>query len=943
MCYSFSAKGTVANLVADSLQQCGEQELAGWFFVGEGAGLQYASNIAAAMYNQFRLAFSKAFAGVEKSLDEAAYDRACAMCSQMTGVVLLRSVGQLEGIGEKQGLRYEVHEFAFPLPRQKLKQEIRARLKSNAELEVVEENSNTSANVASSSSVFEVVDLISDDEEQNDDTPVIFLEDTRKSSLAPRDTSGEADEPLLDVALASSESIEAAAFPASCMDTGSVRTWQDIALEQWQQATCYERWLSEWMAIRANPDHATDLYDTLDKQRQAVFASVMQNMSESRSSMVQASIPESGCSVCHVRPKGNDERAPAAVNTNAGKGMLAGKDLAPFAKLRIGFRARASVDRDSQRSATGELAALSQQPAQPREDEQQCGQDRPDPHEQMLDLSLHEYDKACSTCCHLLNRAHAKAQLKSQPGGATGDDECPLILNSVVVSILHEAFSRAAADGVHGVLAGFKKGDQIVVTHARATSEGLPTCSGDGESDVGLTWLREQAQKLFPQAILHPETKFPEICGESLCNAGQDDRSGRECIMATKEENSNALGAEVVQEESCAASREVVKEEDGSNALSHPRSAVQCNGLHVKTPPCRDLDDVVRAHQAADVQERSGGEELNLVVKEHPDEDQHCGAPQVENQQSSLMPEANPKVGMFDGKEEGTDDSDCVLTVLGYFRVACTTSAPDAGEVDRRRLCALNGRGIGLVCTVQKSEQVLSSPDLAKFMCFGVEEQPASQMAWEVQQDPFLPGRVLRQWASASQDEARDQEEAEAAATLVTLHTMNLRLQEAYIKRQLSLSSVTSLGVCRGVFRVGRQLHTESRTGQLQPADQAPDEQARHSASPASRPEHAARESGGDYAAPYETCAGAPGKRVDDYASLRCTRAERLVDFDSAGARFRQAGENITYQTSRQAAGRRTSTIQKEVTIRNGTRHQGGSTTGRRQDNSTRRAQTSLA
>lgn len=880
MCYSFSAKGTVANLVADSLQQCGEQELAGWFFVGEGAGLEYASNIAAAMYSQFRLAFSKAFAGVEKSLDEAAYDHACAMCSQMTGVVLLRSVGQLEGTGEKQGLRYEVHEFAFPLPRQKLKQEIRARLKSNAELEVVEENSNGSANMASSSSVCEVVDLISDDEEQNDDTPVIFLEDTRKRSFAPRDTSGEADEPPLDVALASSESIEAAAFPASCMDPSAVRTWQDIASEQWQQATCYQRWVSECMAIRANPDHATDLYDTLEKQRQALFASVMQNMSESRSSMVQASIPVSGDSVCHVRPKGKDERAPAAVNTSAGKGMLAGKDLASFAKLRIGFRARASVDRDSQRSATGELAALSQQPAQAREGEQQCGQDRPDPHGQMLDLSLHEYDKACSTCCHLLSRAHAKAQLKSQPGGATGDDDCPLILNSVMVSILHEAFSRAGADGVHGVLAGFKRGDQIVVTHARATSEGLPPCAGDGESGASLAWLREQAQKLFPQALLHPETKISEICAESPCNAGQEDRSGRQCIMATKEENSNALGAEAVQGESCAASREVmvVKEEDGSNALSHLRSAVQCNGLHVKMPPCSDLDDAVRPHQAADVQEQSGGEELNRVVKEHPDEDRHCGSTQVENQQSSLMPQANPKVGIFDRKEESTDDSDSsVLTVLGYFRVACTTSAPDAGEVDRRRLCALNGRGVGLVCTIQKSEQVLSSPDLAKFMCFGVEEQPASQMAWEVQQDPFLPGRVLRQWASASQDEAGDQDEAEAAATLVKLHTMNLRLQEAYIKRQLSLSAVTSLGVCRGVFRVGRQLHGENCTGQLQPAEQAPDEQARHSASPASRPEHAVRESGGDYGAPYETCAGAPGKRVEKHASLRCTRVKRLV------------------------------------------------------------------
>ena len=66
-------------------------------------------------------------------------------------------------------------------------------------------------------------------------------------------------------------------------------------------------------------------------------------------------------------------------------------------------------------------------------------------------------------------------------------------------------------------------------------------------------------------------------------------------------------------------------------------------------------------------------------------------------------------------------------------------------------------------------------------------------------------------------------------------------------------------------------------------------------------------------------------------------------DFDSAGARFRQAGENITYKTSTEAAGRRTSTIQKEVTLRNGTRHQDGSTTGKRQDNSTKRAQTSLA
>jgi hypothetical protein len=137
------------------------------------------------------------------------------------------------------------------------------------------------------------------------------------------------------------------------------------------------------------------------------------------------------------------------------------------------------------------------------------------------------------------------------------------------------------------------------------------------------------------------------------------------------------------------------------------------------------------------------------------------------------------------------------LVVLGYFRVAVAGSDPENGEQDRVVLRELNAEGLGLWCSVQEVDQVVSVSEFVKFVSFGAEAQVASPIEWKVVQEPFLPCRVFEHWATSMQASSTDRGQAAgvlaavAAAALVRLATVNLRVQQAYIKRQLSLSALT--------------------------------------------------------------------------------------------------------------------------------------------------------
>ena len=140
------------------------------------------------MYNQFRLALCKAIAGFEKSLN--GLNRWNTACSNMTGIVVVQVYGAVQSTSV---LCYEVHEFPFPLTLQKLRQELRSKFKSSD----VEDVTTIPVSVAHSSSVMEVVDLISDDDSGDDDKPLINPAGTQAGPCPHPISDNEEDRPLL--------------------------------------------------------------------------------------------------------------------------------------------------------------------------------------------------------------------------------------------------------------------------------------------------------------------------------------------------------------------------------------------------------------------------------------------------------------------------------------------------------------------------------------------------------------------------------------------------------------------------------------------------------------------------------------------------------------------------------------------------------------------------
>ena len=218
------------------------------------------------------------------------------------------------------------------------------------------------------------------------------------------------------------------------------------------------------------------------------------------------------------------------------------------------------------------------------------------------------------------------------------------------------------------------------------------------------------------------------------------------------------------------------------------------------------------------IEERSRDDEKEQAVKQivKQEEGQELQPPEgvahVGANMEGLSVDGDTEMGVKStvGGTEGEASDE--LVVLGYFRVAASAGA-EMGEQDRRLLCALNACGLGLVCSVQEDQQASSASEFVKFVGFGPEARRTSPLQWKVLQEPFLPCRVLREWAASSLKARRarsvadaDAASAEAAsAALVKMKTVNLRVQEAYLKRQVLLQSATrpSDVACTGLFVVG--------------------------------------------------------------------------------------------------------------------------------------------
>ena len=132
------------------------------------------------------------------------------------------------------------------------------------------------------------------------------------------------------------------------------------------------------------------------------------------------------------------------------------------------------------------------------------------------------------------------------------------------------------------------------------------------------------------------------------------------------------------------------------------------------------------------------------------------------------------------------------LVVLGYFRVTARGAGLRTGDSDKSMLCALNAQGLGLLCSVQDGTEVVSVPEFVQIVGFSEDAQRDLPLKWEVVQEPFLPRRVLQECAASAQeaDGGRD----EAAAALVNVCTVNLRVQEAYVKSECKKRMLNARG-----------------------------------------------------------------------------------------------------------------------------------------------------
>ena len=958
LCYSFSAKSTLFNLIADSWKSDGDLQLAGWFFVGEGTGSQYAADLQESMYNQFRLALCKAIACNEKFLDENAYQRASAACTQMTGIVVLRNVERAASgsAGKDTSLRFELHEFAVPWTKQKLLQEIKSKFKAYGETMDLEEFPSVPNSSVPSLSVCEVVDLISDDDEQDDDIPLIDYPAVQ-SGPPQHSTPGHDKETLLPCETASnthenecgqsSVKTALASVHIVCDSDGNenverLQTICDIVGEQafarWRVQSAYERWAKEKAANEADPRRARDLFCVLDLQRKALYKQVRDSLATTPPLVVhnaEASISSSteSCNAAvAVQPVPICAQPVACCKANVTT-HVSQVPVASFAKLRVGVRAHASLDSNSEHGIVPEQVEArhsSTRPGTATTEQQNVTQEGSSslytaPENCQLARHLKEYDEACNSHRGLFRKMHAKMQqyTNQQPADEEIEENCKhLIQNSVLVTILRLALHRTGSEAVHGILAGVVRGGHILISRALAADEAPPSCSegADGvdcfEKDA--LWLRKQAEMLLPEARLLPKTTFPDIYKDVIVvkedDAGSETVEKRELggpemaamreVMCDTEKTMigdteigkkvEAEGSELqlcmhkgvwetgavmlergvkgASENSGHEAMQVVEEQGGGGSAAHQsqqkyeeqlllkqeKSGVQGEGSAKKEAGSGVLveqemmlermgdcsQDSEKGQERTEVgrcglkeekgKEEIGKDELKLELplkhieeRRRDDEKEQTGKQIVKQEEGQELqpPEGVAHVGAnmeglaVDGDTEtgvkstagGTEgEASDELVVLGYFRVAASAGA-EMGEQDRRLLCALNARGLGLVCSVQEDQQASSASEFVKFVGFGPEARCNWPLQWKVLQEPFLPCRVLQEWAASSLKARRarslaDAASAEAAsASLVKMKTVNLRVQEAYLKRQVLLQSATrpSDVACTGLFVVG--------------------------------------------------------------------------------------------------------------------------------------------
>jgi len=792
-------------MLADALKRDSDQQLAGWFFVGEGAGQPYADDVARCMWDQFRLALCKAIAANEISVDDATYERTFKECSRMMGIVVLRGVGPVEVNKDRKepGLRYAVHEFAFPFTRQRMRQDIRSKLKGDGETTGSQDLTLSVSAVPTSS---EVVDLVSDDDDHNDDKPILYLAAVEKTAAVPLPSATDDDDtPLLAEHLVStpheiSGFTQADAQPPSapcplvhyCND-------EDGAGVGPAQRSAGNR---EEGGRKENPDFAgagdKGMLDATGVAKAATLKESACSANDNGHKMVAASVSAHGATTsAHLSSTASaDVACSQQVSTAAPeKRPVNAREHGPvasYAKLRVGKRSSASIQPTAGTESDDALAshngthganAAEQQDAANVHSAAFAAEGTTE-----LNHRLQEYDKVCDAHRSLHRKAHMRAQAAPPQNRQDTKDDCNLFVhNSVLVTVMNLAVSRGGSYGLHGVLVGSRRRDKLSILQALAAAGDPPSCNG-GSLEEDAAWLREQAQSLCPEACLLPERKLhkhddvPVSKDENVTQGSTEDAKGQVQVHQGEGESEEVKGAEKKSDESL-----------NPSAMEAVTSTKGMAIVKVEQQEFRgaDGDEGDNGEQESRREARESVKELDtkgraLTKEEHDPE-------HVDNKKA---PSDSARSMAIDVSEEG-------LVVLGYFRVAAAGAGLRALDSDIRMLCSLNSEGLGLVCSVQEGTEVVSVSDFVQIVGFGADAPRDSPLKWQVVQEPFLPRRVLQECAASAQE--ADGGSEEAAAALVNLYTVNLRVQEAYVKRYLCMSTVanTKEKAYRSVFFVG--------------------------------------------------------------------------------------------------------------------------------------------
>ncbi len=688
------------NLIVDSFERDGAQQVAGWFFVGEGTQREYAGEVAECMYNQFRLALCKAIAetegcklGTGRDLDDATYERVCFACSLMTGVVMLRNVGHVENAkGEKEAcLRYELHEFQFPMTSTKLKQEIRSKLKSIESVQHVESAAVHSGHPPPAS---EVVDLISDCDEQ-DDGPIIFLPMVAKtppsqaiSTVVKAPTSSPI---LVNDELALSES-------NSRGDMHEHAELERQAEREWKQKSCYQRWVTEGESCKKDATYCTSHFDFLENERIDLYASLIPHFTATNPN-IRADVgtpKQSNSTTRRTAASGDVDMKVEHINVENG---------GPLATAARSRACRMETRTKKQAEKQAEVPPRQKELASAFAELRVCVLERAP----AFLLAASEHVSVCPQCSSSTKKQ--EKELEAQRDGV--------------------AVADAGSDP--------ENGEQDRGMLRALNAEGLGGACG--ACSLARHWHEyEEACKTHGALVQRAHARAQHEPRSQANGGGR----GQEILRCCKWFVNNTVLATIVNLALRRSHRE------GKDA----------------TPLRGILVGVTRAN--------------------------HCVV------ERALVANSWNGAGGLDDAAGLLRNAQCDgLVVLGYFRVAVAGSDPENGEQDRVVLRELNAEGLGLWCSVQEVDQVVSVSEFVKFVSFGAEAQVASPIEWKVVQEPFLPCRVFEHWATSMQASSTDRGQAAgvlaavAAAALVRLATVNLRVQQAYIKRQLSLSALT--------------------------------------------------------------------------------------------------------------------------------------------------------